>query len=240
MKRKLSMTLKSLSALLISVALVLSTAGPARAEVGYAPEKCSGSKYVCDFWSTNDESTDGSWRFFACYKKKVSVKIQVKKGSSWKNVKGASAKGKKSDESCNDKYPYAVSVEVFEKSKGTKTYRLVENEKGKSPYTANFKVKVRSFNIETSTSPSGSQSSFDYDEETYNYIADMYLLFEVKGQSTWIEAMACAASASGASSLFGRIANSYKSGELSAALALAKATSLLNEYLRDPCIKPKK
>lgn len=158
MKRKLSLTFKSLFALYVSLALVLSTAGPASAEVGYAPEKCTGSKYVCEFWSTNDESTDGSWRFFACYKTKVSVKIQIKKGSSWKNVKGASAKGKKSDESCDDKYPYAVSVEVIEKSKGTKSYRLVETEKKTKPYYANFKVKVTKYEFDSSDSDSGSPS----------------------------------------------------------------------------------
>jgi hypothetical protein len=238
MKRKLSLTLKSLSALFVSLALALSTAGPANAEVGYASVKCSGSRDVCDYWSSSDESTDGSWRYGACYKTNVSVRIEVKKGSSWKSVKGASAKGKKSDGGCESKYPYSISIRVNEKSKGTKTYRLVTTNKKKNSY-AIFKVKVRSFDVDTGASPTGTQPNLNFDEETYNYIADMYLLFEVKGQETWAEAIVCAGATGAASSLFGRIANNYKNGELSAALALAKATALLNEYLRDPCIKAK-
>ena len=234
MKRKLSLTLKSLFALFVSLALVLSTAGPANAEVGYAPEKCTGSKDVCEYWSTNDESTEGSWRYFACYEKKVSIKIQVKKGSSWKNIKGASAKGKKSDESCDKKYPYAVSVEVFEKSKGTKTYRLVTNQKGFRTSYDNFKIKVTEYEFDSSDSDGGTpipstSPSPTYNKATYDFIRQMSSRIRLKNTHKVCTDYYNANKEHG----FGldSIANEYANGKISEALALSKAESRVSEVV---------
>jgi hypothetical protein len=236
MKRKLLMTLKSLSALLVSVALVLSSAGPASAEVGYAPEKCTGSKYVCDFWSTNDESISATWRFFACYKTKVNVKIQVKKGSSWKNVKGASAKGKKSDESCDAEYPFAVSVEVVEKSKGTKTYRLVETEKKRKPFYANFKVKVTKYEISDEPNPNTnseptSEPTPSYNQETYDYINNALDQLKSPPSNTFNTVCFLAWRDERASSRFYSIAQRYSSGSISEALALSQTEAELRKLV---------
>jgi hypothetical protein len=182
MKRKLSLTLKSLSALFVSLALVSSTAGPASAEVGYLAEKCSGSKYVCSNWSSAAQPSDGSWKFEGCYESNVSFKFQVKKGKKWKTVKGASGKGKTDSRCSAPKYPYLVSVSVNEKSKGTKTYRFVVTEKKKKPYYANFKVKVSEYVLEASPTPTPALSwvpaprdsaTSTYNVETYNYIYNL-------------------------------------------------------------------
>jgi hypothetical protein len=231
MKRKLSLTLKTLSALLVSLALVLSTAGPASAETGYSAEKCTGSKDVCNYWGSSE---DGTWRFSACYKKKVSVRIQVKSGSAWKNVKGASTIGKKSSESCRAKYPYLASVEVLEKSKGNKNYRLVLNEKGKSTFYTNFKVKVVSYEFDSSDPEGGTPSpssspNLTYSKETYDYIWNA--LDQLKSTS---DTPFCWMAWAGTSETFQVIAGKYSSGAISEALAISQTDAELRRLVSKP------
>ena len=242
MKRKLSMTLKSLSVLFVSIALVLSTAGPASAEVGYAPEKCTGSKYVCSNWSSAGQPSDGSWKFEGCYESNVSFKFQVKKGSKWNTVKGASGKGK-TDPRCSAlKTPYLVSVTVIEKSKGTKTYRIVVAEKKKKPFYANFKVKVSEYVLEASPTPTPTLSWMPaprasvtptYNVETYNYIYNLSSRIKPT-RPLWNREPRC-------DRIFGYVekinnfARMYRDGVYSEAVAISKAEAELVSMVNTRC-----
>lgn len=236
MKCKFLITLKSFSALFVSASLVLSNAGPATAKVGYMPEKCIGSKDVCDFWGSSDESTDGSWNFTACYKTKVSVKVEVKNGSKWKSVKGASAVGKKSEDGCASKYPYSISIRVSEKSKGTKTYRLVTTNKKKKSY-ANFKVKVSKYTITEDSEPTTNQEPTpSYSQETYDYIVNLWTQLKFRpGKGIQNGDPICQSASDALSRSFENFALDYKFGFTSEALALSKANTKLSELARGTC-----
>ena len=233
MKRKAFTLTKYLSTALVSAALFFSASCPSSAKVSYLPEKCTGSKKVCDFWSSSDESKVGFWRYSGCYKSKVKVSIQEKKGSTWKPVKAASTTAKIIDETCDVMNPYSASLTVYEKTKGVKTYRLVMSEKGKRTYS-NFKVKVSSYKFPSDINPSPSQTNAPiYSRDTYDYIRNMSEQLRLRPGAE--EDVGCWIAGSMNPSIFSGIANDYKLGRISEALALSIAESRLNELAREPC-----
>jgi hypothetical protein len=160
MKRKISATLKTLSALFVSLALVLSTAGPARAEK-IQEVKCLGSK-ICKghtySWGYVDlqggeQETEYPISLLICSTSKLKIKAQVKNGKTWKTLKGSSDSVSRYAAEVNEEgddqgecpavRPYAtVNGNYFTvKSKGTKSYRYVITQKGKKPKYLNFKLK---------------------------------------------------------------------------------------------------
>jgi hypothetical protein len=249
MKRKLLMTLKSLSALLVSVALVLSSAGPASAEVGYMPEKCTGAKYVCSNWSSPSQPSDGSWKFEGCYESNVSFKFQVKKGKKWKTVKGASGKGKTDSRCSAPTHPYLVSVSVNEKSKGTKTYRFVVTEKKKKPYYANFKVEVSKYVLIANPTPSPSltptpkvsatpkfRDTPEFSKYTYDYISNWnkQLKSTISPINGNFDAL-CHLDFISFDGQFRTLASRYEEGSLSEASALSQTDNLIRRMANSRC-----
>jgi hypothetical protein len=173
-KRKLSLKLKAVSTLIVSVLLVSTMPGIAHAKK-YMELTCLGSE-ICSgqdlgwayVWAIDGESP---FAVNICSQSIVSVKVQVKSGKRWKNVKGsADSVSRLAIDECPEATPYStVEGNTFHvKSKGTKKYRYVITGNSAKPTYINFKIKAskeKATSIGTddyySGAPSGSPQKLD-------------------------------------------------------------------------------